>query len=281
MEAEPALSQLRAAGHEVSLVEDVDEAQVILKAGRFDQCLVLAGRLLELLEERTKWASVEADEWRNSVAALAHDIQNLLTAMERALAALKKQRTALGPAQEMEGLQHSILSLSAFLRELAAELAGEEAQGHITTIDLEDLLEAAAMTVYPSAASRGQRLAIDVDESVKTARTDGRKIRRILMKILQYASNQSSEMGLVTVRAWRDQDDCVIAVSLPGRDVTRAELRRLFSPANGAAARSLAYEQKLVDQVGGRLWIESQREGTSVFVSFPVETVHAATLREG
>jgi len=45
-EAEPLLAQLRAARHEVSIVEDLDDAQALLASGAFDQA-VLPGETTE------------------------------------------------------------------------------------------------------------------------------------------------------------------------------------------------------------------------------------------
>lgn len=274
------LTHLRGAGHQVSLVQELDEAQVILKSGDFDLALLPAHALVQMLEERLNWASSGAEEWRSSVFALAHDIQSLLAVLERSISLLQSQQRGDLAGRDVDGIQQSIVALSSLLRELATELAGEHASDHLATFELEDLLEAAAMSVYPSAAARGQRLSIDVDEPVKAITADGLKLRRILTKILQYASRQGSDKGIVAVRACRDQDDCVISVSLPGHGITRSELRQMFAPSSAGSANSLAYEQKLVDHAGGRLWIESENHVTAVFVSFPLAPAAAASHLE-
>ncbi|MGH8247447.1 MAG: hypothetical protein ACREUU_13565, partial [Gammaproteobacteria bacterium] len=89
-EAEPLLAQLRAAGHEVSIVEDLDDAQALLASGAFDQA-VLPGETTEaLFSQRSLWEGSGGDSWRQSAAAIAHDLRNLLAALERCLRELQR-----------------------------------------------------------------------------------------------------------------------------------------------------------------------------------------------
>ncbi len=266
-DAQPVLGQLRGAGHRVSLVEDLDEAQSLLESGGFQQAIVPASTLESLLERRAEWDSTEVDLWRRSVSSLAFDLESLLAALKRSL---EGDADAAGPDQAEN--RRTIGRLCDFLRELTSELTGPTTgELQLTVVDLEGAIEVAAMTAYPSAAQRRQRLVIDVEESVSSVRADQLKLKRMLGTLLKYASSHTPPRGSVTVRAYGERDEPVICISYPGEEITQTELKRLFSPKdNGGESGGLARVHRLAAQHECRVWLESQRgSGTSLFLSLP------------
>jgi len=274
-EAEPVLGQLRAAGHQVSLVEGMDEAQALLASGGFDQSLLPARTLELLLEERALWQGADTEAWRRSAVSIAHDLRNLLRALAWSIQELTEADVAdMKTGDDLPQLGHTVAVLSVFLLELTTELEGAGGQElSLTAINLEDAVEAAAMAVYPSARERRQRLAVDIEEEVAQIGADDGKIKRVVTNLLAHASRQSPTLGAVTVHAQREGDNCVISISYTGDTVTLSELRRLFSPSSAVSdfgAAGLSRVQRLVEQHGGRLWVESQQgSGTRIFVSLP------------
>jgi len=274
-EAEPTLGQLRAAGHQVSLVEDMDEAQALLASEGFNQALLPARTLASLLEQRALWDSADMDAWRRSASGIAHDIRALLRSVDSGIRELAEGGQARRARDELTQARRTISVLSTFLAELTEELEGAFAEGlSLTSVNVEDAVETAAMAVYPSALERGQRLVIDVEEEVTRIEADGPKLKRVLTNLLQHASRSGPERGMVTVRARKEREDCVVAVSYAGDTITLSELRRLFappSPGGGAPGAGLSRVQRLVGQHGGRLWVESQKgSDTCIFVSLPM-----------
>lgn len=278
-EAEPVLGQLRAAGHQVSLVEDLDEARTLLTSGGFDQAVVSAQGLAALLEQSLIWDGIDSDGWRKSAAGIAHDIRNLLRSLEHSNRELRDGQS-LDSTSDVDFMQISrtVSILSDFLLELTNELSsGAADELSVTVADLEDIIEASAMAVYPSAADRQQRLAIDIDSTVARVRVDAVKMKRALTQLLAHASRQSPSVGLVRVRAWSEDDGCVISVSFPGDTLTVSELKNLFRPPLEAAdprGATLSTVQRLIEQHQGRVWVESQvGSDTTLFLSLPDSVV--------
>ena len=89
--------------------------------------------------------------------------------------------------------------------------------------------------------------------------------------MLEFVSDRAPENGSVAMTAFKEDADCVLSVSCNGNAITRSEMGRLFSRhAAGGRSGPLVLAQELVDQLGGRLWIESERDaGVSVFVAIP------------
>jgi signal transduction histidine kinase len=274
-EAQPVLGQLRAAGHQVSLVEDLDDAAALLASGAFDQAIIPAQTIQPLLAQRALWQRSGGDTWRLSTAAIAHDLRNLLSALERCMRELHEEAALLGShSDELAQLQRTISTLSTFLLELTDELgAGAPRSVAPEEFDLEDAVELAAISVYSSASERRQRLVIDIDERARYIRADATKIKRVLSNLLLYASRQTPSLGTVTVGARRDSGECVISVGYDSEAVSIAALSELLSPLEGKAEApvgSLHGVQQLVQQHGGRLWVESEKgTGTTIFVTVP------------
>ncbi len=269
------LAQLRAAGHQVSLVEDIDEAHTLLASGGFEQAMLAAGSLALLLEQRALWENSDMESWRRAATGIAHDTRSLLQALDRSIQQLNEGEPPERRARaDLLQAQRTISVLSSFLRELTDELDSGAGQGlSMSAIDLEDVVETAAMTVYPSALERRQRLVVDIEEEVARIQGDGPKLKRVLANLLDHASRQGASPGIVAVHACREHDDCVISISYEGDTITLTELRRLFSPASKAAESGgggLSRVQRLVEQHSGRLWVESQKgSGTAIYVSLP------------
>src|SRR3990172_11902907 len=84
-EAQPVLSELRSMGHGVSLVEDMDEAGVLLSSGGFEHVVLPAGSLASMLKQRALWGDSDAESWRQTVTGLARDLEHLLQSLRRGL----------------------------------------------------------------------------------------------------------------------------------------------------------------------------------------------------
>ena len=276
-EAEPLLGELRAAGHRVSIVDELEDARTMLASGAFDQAVIPGHTLGQLLVQHSLWQQAGGDSWRRSTLGLAHDLRKLLQALEQCTRGIADlQLTGLAEQAELLDVLRSISTLSVFLLELTDELDAEGTPDlNVAALDLEDAVEAAAVAVYPSAAERRQRLVIDIDEDARCIEADPTRVKRALSHLLAYASRQSPSRGTVTVRARRESDDCVIATSYTAETVSLSGFADLLGPASGERAGSGLYQvQNIIEQHGGRLWLESQRgTGTSVFLALPLAGV--------
>jgi K+-sensing histidine kinase KdpD len=250
-------------GHGVSLVEDMDEATVLLGSGGFDHVVMPAGPLASMLEQRAVWSDPNAETWRFTVSGLAHDLGYLLQSLRRGL----DHESSPGEEETVR----TISVLASYLSELTNELDGGASRPlQPTIIDLEDAIETAAVTVYPSAADRRQRLVIDVAESVTSVRADPLSLKRILATLLDYASRHAPSSAGVRVKSYVEQDEPVISVSYPGEELTAAELQQMFSPPGEGDGSGLSRIQRLVEQHSCRLWLESEKGvSTSLFLSLP------------
>jgi hypothetical protein len=93
----------------------------------------------------------------------------------------------------------------------------------------------------------------------------------MLSALLKYASSRTPSQGRVAVHAYQEGEEPVISISYEGGEMTRPELRRLFSSGAGEESPAgLAHVRRLAEQHECRVWLESQRGAeTSLFLALP------------
>jgi len=264
---------LRAAHHVLSTIDDLEGAHSLLSSKGFDYVVLPAPTLVSLLEERALLESEDSEAWRRSVIEVTHDLQTTLSLLDGAVT----QKEAASPGadwqEKLADAGRRLSVLRTFAEELIVELTNGSRDGGVDGgIDVQEVIETAAVSVYPMAQEKRQRLVIDIDEDVARIIADRTKVKRILSRLLDYSVRSTPALGTVSVHASSEEDNCLISVSGSGAGVTKAELNRLFSPDVPQRGYSvgLSLVKKVVEQLEGRLWIESEKgNGTTVFVTLP------------
>lgn len=276
-ETGPVVADLRALGHRVRLAGSIESARELLAAKKADLVLCDA----DLIEHRGPPPSSQDTDLRATVVGAAEDLGDLLNNLTESVDELHQLVSAtpfVRRAEELIRGRQRIIRIREFIRDLAAEIPnGGATQPEMTDVDLQDIVERAAITVYGDAYGKDQRLVLNIDEATSRVRADPAKLRRVLAVLLCRAVQEAPVSGAVTVEAKREGSDCLITVTDSGEGVSPEQIRRLFQPADGtdetpeAEARlQFSLVRKLVEQHGGRVWVDSRRgRGTSVIVSLP------------
>jgi signal transduction histidine kinase len=261
----------------VRAARSIQAAYELLAAKKADLVLCDA----DLVAHRGPPPSGQDTALRASVVGAAQDLGDLLKNLAESVDELFQLASAtpfVGRAEELTRGRRRILRVQEFLRDLVAEVSSGGAPDLETAVlDLEDVVERAAITVYSEACHKNQRLALNIDGAASRVRADPAKLRRALAILLCRAVQGAPVGGTVTLEAKREGSDCLITVSDSGDGISPEEIRRLFQPAesiDGAlkveARLQLSLVQRLVGQHGGRVWVESRPgHGVGVFVSLP------------
>jgi len=277
-DAGPVVADLRAGGYQVRVARDLQTARQLLATGKADFVLGDAETILG----RAVTGNGEGAHLRTAVTGVVHDLRNLLNTLAESIDELSQLTSAtpfIGRADALTRARQRILRIQDFLIDLQTEMWNGTAQ-ELRAVDanLEDLVEGAAITVYSEASRKDQRLVINIDDEATRVLADPAKLKRVLANLLGNAVRQTPVMGTVTVEARREGSDCLITVSDSGEGISPDEIPHLFqSPKTIRAKRpparadlGLSVVQRLVQQHGGRVWVESRLgQGTSVFVSLP------------
>jgi PAS domain S-box-containing protein len=152
------------------------------------------------------------------------------------------------------------------------------------TVQVESTDVAAVVSDVVTAAqgdANGHRFVADVQGETPAARADPEKLRRVLDQLVSNAVKYSPAGGTVTVSARTRPNGVELAVSDEGKGVAAADRERIFSKffkageARGTGL-GLFIAQGLVQQMGGRLWVDSE-EGHGARFAFELPTVSGET----
>jgi PAS domain S-box-containing protein len=127
------------------------------------------------------------------------------------------------------------------------------------------------------------RLEWDVSDEVPEVSADVGRIVQVLSNLIGNALKFTPEGGRIDVRAIKDKEGLLVSVRDSGRGIPAEDIDRIFRPfwqapraGRTGAGLGLAISRGIVEQHGGRVWVES-REGVGSTFCF---TLPAAPARE-
>jgi two-component system sensor histidine kinase HydH len=220
--------------------------------------------MLERLEERDQVLEMHAEHNRTLTALtgeLAHELKNPLASV-KGLAALVR-RSAEGKAEERLGVlgreadrMQSILDeLLNFSRPLVP-LAMEPVDLHGLAVDVAELHEATALD---------RRVTLVVEGDAVPLTCDPRKIRQVLINLVQNALDASPPGGTVTVRVTERGRRAMVRVRDEGPGLSAEVADQLFEPGTttkaGGSGLGLVVARSLARQHGGELLLANHAEG--------------------
>ncbi|MCC6849121.1 MAG: sensor histidine kinase [Deltaproteobacteria bacterium] len=258
--------------------------RVQLLQGALAESLQDKERLLGELERRS--AEVEAANRHKSefLAHMSHELRTPLNAvigfsrvlLRRVFGGLSDKQAEY--LQDIHGSGQHLLSLIDDILDLSRIEAGR-LELEPAPFDLGAAIEQSLLLVRERAARGEIRLVTDIDPTLGEWVGDARKARQILINLLANAVKFTPAGGTVTVRARRDADAAVIAVSDDGIGIAAEDQTRVFEPFQQAGRRDgrregtglgLALVQRLVELHGGRVTLASAvGRGSTFTVTLP------------
>ncbi len=130
-----------------------------------------------------------------------------------------------------------------------------------------------------STAMEVSRIHVEMPTDLPPVSADYARLDRMLVNLLSNALKYSDPGTPVHVRAWREQDSVVLAVSDQGRGIDPEDLPHLFerfyrakggSKAEGIGL-GLYITRVLVEAHGGQIWVDSEvGKGSSFYITLPI-----------
>ena len=215
-----------------------------------------------------------------TVASLSHSIKNILQGMRGGAdvveLGLRKQNMNVVSngweivSRNLERIYALTLNMLAFSKQRKPELEMTVLEGV-----LEDVVE----LVRTGAEAKRVALITDHDPDMPPIPIDAGGVHQAVLNLLNNAVDAvEPESGVVTLRTQYDdeRERALIAVSDNGAGMSRAVQAKLFEPFHstkgyGGTGLGLVVAQKVVEEHGGSIGVESQRgEGTTFTISLPV-----------
>jgi two-component system sensor kinase FixL len=221
-------------------------------------------------------------------SALAHELNQPLSAIANYMKGAERHLAADRP--DRDKLHHALSSATAqalrageIIRRLRDFVAKGEADRAIEGLAI--LVEEAGALAMIGAKERGVRLKFDIDRRLKYVLADKVQVQQVLLNLMRNAIDamEGSARRDLTVSAVPAGEDMVeVRVADTGPGIAPEIADRLFQPFMSTKAQGmgvgLSISRTIIEAHGGRIWVEPNPEGGSVF-HFTLRSVREEELQ--
>jgi two-component system phosphate regulon sensor histidine kinase PhoR len=225
---------------------------------------------------------------------LSHELRTPLSTISLLAETLAMDAEAAGPAvpakmrDRITKIEVETGHLVQMVNELL-DLARIESGGPLVLIDDVDLAKVVAESAERLrlfAERQGLRLVVDAPDGLPRVRGDEARIGQVVVNLLHNAVKFGDGGGEVAVRVRRDGTDAVVSVEDHGMGIPRADQARIFERfykvdrarvRGGGTGLGLSIARNVIQQHGGRIWVESE-EGVGSTFSFALPIPVAAEV---
>jgi signal transduction histidine kinase/ActR/RegA family two-component response regulator len=143
-----------------------------------------------------------------------------------------------------------------------------------TSFELPPMLDNAVSMLRERAALHGITMGVEVGEGVGEVYADELRLKQVLLNLVTNAVKFTGDGGSVVVRAARDGGDVSITVTDTGIGVPEQDRERIFesfqqggrgSSREEGTGLGLTLSRRIVELLGGRMWLESEVGRGSTF----------------
>jgi PAS domain S-box-containing protein len=249
--------------------------------------------LEQLVKERTAELEIEkekaeiADNLKSAfLATMSHELRTPLNSIIGFTGIILREKVGTLNDEQKKQLtmvQRSSRHLLALINDVLDISKIEAGQLPLAceTVDLPQTIEKAVLSTQPLAEAKGLALGYDIQPEIKTIVGDVRRVEQILLNLLSNAI-KFTEKGSVRIVCESDESDVIIKVIDTGMGIKpedRETIFKSFRQIDTGTTRKyegtglgLSISKKLVEMMGGRIWVESTwGEGSTLGFSLPKE----------
>jgi signal transduction histidine kinase len=245
-------------------------------------------------------AEADIDRMKSEFVSMAsHELRTPLTSVHGALQLALTGSGHLIGDEDRELLEISLTSTERLVRlvndllDLSKIEAGRMPVSR-AAVDVDRLIEDAIRSMQGFAANRRARIVASVAPDLPRVMADRDQALRVLTNLLSNALEYSPRESAVVVDARAVGDGVAMSVTDDGPGIPAAHLERLFRPFSrvgvherqtaGGTGLGLAITRAIVEQHGGRIWVEPVEPAGSRFVvvlpTLPTDTAAIDTPPE-
>ena len=267
-------------------LKELTQATKRMAKGRFSEPLPIYGN--DEISDLSRSFNSMANELEKStelrqqmVADISHELRTPLTVLSGKLEFTLEQNKPLEP-EEVAVLYDEVIRLRGLVGELQ-DLSRLEA-GHAmldkTLIAFPSYFSDFQVLLEAEAESRNIDLRVDIAPNVEYCYADPKRLKQIILNLINNAFRYTAEGGVVTIRVWQDKNEFYFSVQDTGIGIAADELDRIFERfyrteqsrdrESGGSGLGLAITKALVDAHDGWTKVASRlHEGTTFTVMLP------------
>ena len=223
------------------------------------------------------------------MASLGHDIKTPLTALQHQVEALEDQMVSEDEMQALwQAMAHQIDRLKTLTQQLMEvglmeKQANQQAsQIQVQTLQLDDFLIHLLTSIQPHCQQKKQELEVKLAPELETIQTDGDKLSRILLNLLENASKYSPEQSHIQLHIQKEGQGIGFHIIDQGMGIPAQDLPHIFdrlyrveqsrNRETGGAGLGLYISQTLAQQLGGQIEVTSQvKQGSHFSLWLPLK----------
>ncbi|WP_322799054.1 response regulator [Thermoflexus sp.] len=232
-----------------------------------------AERLRELDRLKTQFIANMSHELRTPLNSIIGFSRVILKGIDGPLTEAQRQDiTAIYNAgQHLLGLINDILDLS--------KIEAGRMELHFAEVDLREIIRGVMSTAVGLTRDKPIELRQEVPEDLPPVWADAQRARQVLLNLVSNAA-KFTDQGFISVRAWADERFVTISVQDTGIGIPKEKQEEIFreftqvesgtTRRHGGTGLGLAIARRLVELMGGRIWVESEvGKGSTFYFTLP------------
>lgn len=232
-----------------------------------------AERLQELDRLKTQFIANMSHELRTPLNSIIGFSRVILKGIDGPLTEAQRQDlTAIYNAgQHLLGLINDILDLS--------KIEAGRMELHFSEVDMREIIRGVMSTAVGLTRDKPIELRQHVPEDLPPVWADAQRARQILLNLVSNAA-KFTDQGFIAVRAWADDAFVTVSVQDTGIGIPKEKQEEIFQEFTqvesgttrryGGTGLGLAIARRLVELMGGRIWVESEPgKGSTFFFTLP------------
>jgi|GEM_PF-606752 len=241
-----------------------------------------------ILYERTK----ELDRMKSEfVAVVSHEVRTPLTSIKGSLELLGDERFHVLPPPQKELLticQANTERLISLINDILdfSKLESSKLSLQFESVEVGRIVPEAVEHIRNLAAIKGITIDVHMEGSAGVIEADPMRVAQVITNLLGNAIKFSPENGKIEIWARGGDEEVVVDIKDFGKGISQHDLSRLFqrfaqldsstTRRAGGTGLGLVISKGIVEQHGGKIWVESTLGKGSTF-SFSIPRVRVAT----
>ena len=233
---------------------------------------LLNAQLFRELKEQSVELELASRHKSEFLASMSHELRTPLNAvlgfsevlLERMFGEINERQEEY--LRDIHGSGKHLLELLNEILDLSKVEAGRM-ELEYSSFELRSLLEDAASMLRERATTHGIGLTIEVADDVGPVYSDELRVKQVLLNLMTNAVKFTGDGGSVAVSAVRGDAEIDITVTDTGIGVPEADRERIFesfqqggrgSSREEGTGLGLTLSRRIVELLGGRMWLESE-----------------------